>query len=288
MTLAEALRRAGYATFFAGKWHLGDGAYGPEAQGFGPGLAGDGQFYYPPRRSAAEVDEDDPKTTDRIANAAVRFIEANRERPFFAYLPFLAVHIPIGARRTDREISAQGSSASRRRLGHGGQRTRAAGAEQRRLRRDAGAARHGDRPRAGGTGRAGMADRTIVIFMSDNGGLATAEGSPTSNRPLRAGKGWLYEGGIREPWIIRAWRDQAGQHLRHAGHQHRLLPHDPRPRRPAADPRPASRRYEPRAAAERRTAARAARSSGTIHITATRAVARRRDPRRRLETDRVV
>ena len=50
----------------------------------------------------------------------------------------------------------------------------------------------------------GLADRTIVIFMSDNGGLSTSEGRPTSNVPLRAGKGWLYEGGIREPMIIRA------------------------------------------------------------------------------------
>jgi arylsulfatase A-like enzyme len=49
----------------------------------------------------------------------------------------------------------------------------------------------------------GVADNTVVIFMSDNGGLSTAEGSPTSNIPLRAGKGWLYEGGIREPMIIK-------------------------------------------------------------------------------------
>jgi arylsulfatase A-like enzyme len=51
--------------------------------------------------------------------------------------------------------------------------------------------------------KSGKADNTIVIFNSDNGGLSTSEGSPTSNAPLRAGKGWLYEGGIREPLIIR-------------------------------------------------------------------------------------
>jgi len=50
---------------------------------------------------------------------------------------------------------------------------------------------------------AGVADRTLVIFTSDNGGLSTSEGSPTSNLPYRAGKGWLYEGGIREPVIVR-------------------------------------------------------------------------------------
>ncbi|MBE3135415.1 MAG: sulfatase-like hydrolase/transferase, partial [Acidobacteria bacterium] len=52
-------------------------------------------------------------------------------------------------------------------------------------------------------GELGLADCTAVIFMSDNGGLSTAEGTPTSNVPLRAGKGWLYEGGIREPLIIK-------------------------------------------------------------------------------------
>jgi arylsulfatase A-like enzyme len=50
----------------------------------------------------------------------------------------------------------------------------------------------------------GLAENTVVIFMSDNGGLSTAEGAPTSNVPLRAGKGWLYEGGIRVPMLIRA------------------------------------------------------------------------------------
>ena len=50
----------------------------------------------------------------------------------------------------------------------------------------------------------GLTDNTVVIFMSDNGGLATSEGHPTSNLPLRAGKGWIYEGGIREPMIVRA------------------------------------------------------------------------------------
>ena len=49
----------------------------------------------------------------------------------------------------------------------------------------------------------GLADNTIVVFTSDNGGLSTSEGSPTSNLPLRGGKGWVYEGGIREPWIVR-------------------------------------------------------------------------------------
>jgi arylsulfatase A-like enzyme len=52
--------------------------------------------------------------------------------------------------------------------------------------------------------RLGLAENTAVFFMSDNGGLSTSEGWPTSNLPLRAGKGWLYEGGVREPMIVRA------------------------------------------------------------------------------------
>src|SRR4051812_29019383 len=98
VTLAEAFRGAGYATFFAGKWHLGAGAFGPEAQGFGPGLVGANQFYYPAGDAPDPKSADDPKTTDAIAAAAARFIGANGESPFFASLPFLAVHIPLGAR----------------------------------------------------------------------------------------------------------------------------------------------------------------------------------------------
>src|SRR5437016_744738 len=99
VTIAEAVREGGYTNFFAGKWHLGAGQYSPNAQGFGPGLTGDGQFYYPPSDQPPPDHKDDPKTTDRIAGEAIRFIEANQDRRFFAYLPFLAVHIPIGAKK---------------------------------------------------------------------------------------------------------------------------------------------------------------------------------------------
>ena len=95
-TLAERFRDAGYATFFAGKWHLGDAEYSPSAQGFGPGLVG--KFsYYPKSETPPPKREDDPKTSERIANEAIRFIEAHRDGPFFAYLPFQAVHVPIEA-----------------------------------------------------------------------------------------------------------------------------------------------------------------------------------------------
>jgi len=204
VTLAEALREAGYTNFFAGKWHLGDGGFSPNAQGFGPGLVGKNQFYYPPDASPPDP-RNDPKTTDRIADAAVRFIEANKDRPFFAYLPFQAVHIPIGAKpeliekyqrkKTTAPDDAWGTErASKVRLVQN-RADYAAMVEQ----MDAAIGRV-----LAALERNQLDDRTIVVFTSDNGGLATAEGHPTSNLPLRAGKGWLYQGGIRVPWIIRA------------------------------------------------------------------------------------
>lgn len=202
VTLAERLRDAGYATFFSGKWHLGNGEYSPSAQGFGPGLVGNNQFYYP---SGGPVPNhrDDPKTTDRIADGAVKFIVEHKDQPFFAYLPFLAVHVPIGARsdliakyekkRGDASANAWGKERDSKVRFVQNRADYAAMLEQ----------------FDNAIGRvlkaletSGVADRTIVVFMSDNGGLATAEGHPTSNLPYRAGKGWPYEGGVREPLII--------------------------------------------------------------------------------------
>ncbi len=202
VTFAEALREAGYTNFFAGKWHLGDGKFSPSAQGFDPGLEGKSQFYYPSDSPPTDPTKD-PKTTDRIAEAAVRFIDANKDRPFFAYLPFLAVHIRIGAmpelvekykrKRASAPPDAWGTEgASKVRLVQN-QANYAAMLEQ----MDTAIGRV-----LAALERNGLSERTIVVFMSDNGGLATAEGQPTSNLPLRGGKGWLYEGGIREPMII--------------------------------------------------------------------------------------
>jgi arylsulfatase A-like enzyme len=205
VTIAERLRAAGYATFFAGKWHLGTGAFSPSAQGFGPELTGSGQFYYPPGAALTPSPQDDPKTTDRIANEAVRFIEAHRDRPFFAYLPFLAVHTPIRARQ-DLVAKYERKRASAAPDAWGRER-------QCRVRLAQNHAVYAAMLEQLDTAigrvlavldRSGLAGRTVVIFTSDNGGLSTSEGHPTSNVPLRAGKGWPYEGGIRTPWIVRA------------------------------------------------------------------------------------
>jgi len=204
LTIAEALAEGGYANFFAGKWHLGGDGFSPREQGFSRDLVGKGMFYYPPTDRPADPKRD-PKTTDQIADSAVRFIAANQDRPFFAYLAFQAVHIPIGARPdlvAKYEAKAkqappvtwgrEGANQVRQVQNHAAY---AAMIEQMDL----------------AIGRVlealeqhGLTERTIVVFTSDNGGLSTAEGNPTSNLPYRGGKGWNYEGGVRVPWIIRA------------------------------------------------------------------------------------
>jgi arylsulfatase A-like enzyme len=209
VTIAETLRDAGYATFFAGKWHLGGGEFFPGAQGFpqeltnGDGAKGNVQFWYPKSDVPPPSRQDDPKTTDRIVNEAVRFIDAHKDGPFYAYLPFLAVHTPIGARPEllEKWKSKQAAAPDD---AWGEERER-----QVRLVQNQGnyAAMLEQLDTAVGRvltalEKNGLTDKTIVVFMSDNGGLSTSEGHPTSNLPLRAGKGWPYEGGVREPWIV--------------------------------------------------------------------------------------
>lgn len=209
VTIAESLRDAGYSTFFAGKWHLGAGEFFPGAQGFpkeldnGAGKKGDAQFFYPVSDLPVPDHKDDSKTTERIVNEAVKFIDAHKDAPFYAYLPFLAVHVPIGAREELVEkYKKKAESAPGDSFGDEGKNkvrlvqnnpVYAAMLEQ----LDTGIGRV-----VAALEKNGLTEKTIVVFMSDNGGLSTAEGSPTSNLPLRGGKGWPYEGGVREPMIV--------------------------------------------------------------------------------------
>jgi arylsulfatase A-like enzyme len=208
-TIAETLRDAGYATFFAGKWHLGGGEFYPGAQGFpkaltnGEGKKGNVQFWYPVSDLPVPDHKDDPKTTERIVNEAVKFIGEHKDGPFYAYLPFLAVHTPIGARaELVEKYKKKAASAPPDAWGQEHERqvrlvqnnpVYAAMLEQ----LDTGIGRV-----LAAVEKNGLTERTIVVFMSDNGGLSTSEGHPTSNLPLRAGKGWPYEGGVREPMIV--------------------------------------------------------------------------------------
>lgn len=224
VTLAEILRERGYATFFAGKWHLGPTAeFWPQAQGFdvnkgghdrGGPYGGDKYFspYGNPRLDDGPAGEHLP---DRLARETAAFVAAHRDRPFFAYLSFYSVHTPLMG-RADLVQKYEARVAALRRDGA----AEFADEEQtlpngqprkvRTLQRHAVyAAMVEAMDQAVGVvldalEAQGVADDTIVVFTSDNGGLSTSEGSPTSNLPLRGGKGWLYEGGIREPWLVRA------------------------------------------------------------------------------------
>ena len=215
VTIAEALRSAGYATFFSGKWHLGHGKYSPNAQGFGPGLLGKYYYYYPhnndphfpnPKGPNFFSSKADPKGTDRIASDFVQFLENNdKTKPFFAYLAFCAVHDKAAAPADMVENYKRKAAPPRlkftaeecREWGHQdlGQRDPVYAGMIEQLDSAIGHVLATVKAK-------GLEERTIVIFMSDNGGMSTDKHAQTSNLPLRGGKGWLYEGGIREPWIV--------------------------------------------------------------------------------------
>jgi arylsulfatase A-like enzyme len=212
-TIAEFLKPAGYSTFFGGKWHLGDEGFFPEDQGFDVnrgGIARGGPYggkryfspYGNPRLTDGPPGEHLP---DRLAQEAVSFMEQNRDSPFLVWLPFYSVHTPLMARedlkkkyqerREQREVRDVFADEPPRKV---------------RMSQDhavyAGMVEAMDQAIGrvlSGIERLGLKDNTLVILTSDNGGLSTSEGSPTSNMPLRAGKGWLYEGGIRVVSIVR-------------------------------------------------------------------------------------
>jgi arylsulfatase A-like enzyme len=210
--LAEALREAGYRTFFAGKWHLGGEGYYPEDQGFEVNKGGHdkgsppGGYFAPYENPKLEDGPEGEHLPARLAEETVRFIEGHRDEPFLAFLSFYSVHTPLQARgdlRAKYEAKAAAMPESGPEWGREGEH------DVRLLQKHAVyAAMVEAMDEAAGKvldalDRLGLADDTIVVFMSDNGGLSTSAGHPTSNVPLRAGKGWLYEGGIRVPMIIR-------------------------------------------------------------------------------------
>jgi arylsulfatase A-like enzyme len=212
-TLAKALKAAGYATFFAGKWHLGPEGFWPENQGFDINMGGHdrggpygGNKYFSPYGNPRLSDGPDGEhLPDRLATETVKFIEANRNQPFFAFLSFYSVHTPLMAREDLRKQYEE----KRARLGLEEKWGREHERDVRLVQEHAvyaGMVEAMDLAVGkvlNSLAELGLADNTLVIFTSDNGGLSTSEGWPTSNLPLRAGKGWLYEGGIREPLLVR-------------------------------------------------------------------------------------
>ena len=212
-TLAKALKQAGYATFFAGKWHLGPEGWWPENQGFDHNLGGTerggpyggGRYFSPygnPRLPDGPPGEHLP---DRLASETVKFIEAHRDRPFFAYFPFYSVHTPLMAREDLRKKyeAKRASLGLEARWGREGERDVRLVQEHAVYAGMVEAMDQAVGKVLAKLDELGLRDNTLVIFTSDNGGLSTSEGWPTSNVPLRGGKGWMYEGGIREPLLMR-------------------------------------------------------------------------------------
>jgi arylsulfatase A len=182
VTLAELLREAGYATGLFGKWHLGGAGFGAKEQGFDVVVS-------PPANTEPTASEGG-KGEYAITAAAEAFISQHRDRPFFCFVSHNNPHIPLAAQPALVQRN-QGAfhpvyAAMIETLDD------SVGRLMRKI----------DEER--------LRDRTLFIFTSDNGGLHVLEspGTPaTHNAPFRGGKGYLYEGGLREPLIVR-WPGQ--------------------------------------------------------------------------------
>lgn len=220
VTLPEALKEAGYKTFFAGKWHLGSEGSWPEDHGFDINKGGwdkgspMGGFYAPWENPRLESGPDGESLTMRLAHETAQFLQEHKDTSFFAFLSFYAVHAPLQttqekwAKYRDK-AEAMGIAETGFEMGHFLPIRQAQ-----------------DNPVYAGLvetmddavgvvlkalDELGLAKNTIIIFTSDNGGVAAGDAFATSNKPLHAGKGYQFEGGIREPYFVKMPGMQGGQ-----------------------------------------------------------------------------
>ncbi len=206
VTLAELLSSAGYATASIGKWHLGGEGFSPADQGFQIALGGTArggvQSHFAPflkgdsRLPGFNSVPEGTSLADLLTEAAEKFITENADRPFFLYLPHYSVHTPIQGPASLVDDFSQNVKPS------GLQKNPIYAAMVENLDQNVGRL-------TAKLDSLNLTDNTLVIFTSDNGGLATLEGPntpATNNAPFREGKGYLYEGGLRVPLIVR-WPD---------------------------------------------------------------------------------
>lgn len=221
VTFAEALRRDGYRTFFAGKWHLGEGDSTPEQFGFEINKGGwrvgwpEGGYFSPWINPTLPSGPDGESLPIRLAKETAHFMASHKDEPFLAYLSFYSVHSPIQTsqdrwekfrKKAVAQNIAHNKIASRR------DQTRFTFDRRLPVRQVQ------DCPIYAGMIEAmddavgivldaleqlGLAENTIVCFTSDNGGVSSGDAYSSSMLPLRGGKGRQWEGGIREPFYIR-------------------------------------------------------------------------------------
>ncbi len=188
--IAEPLQAAGYATASIGKWHLGGGQYGPQERGFEVAFAGGhwnahtSMFAPHPFVDVPDASDGD-YLTDRLTSEALNFIEANKHAPFFLYLPYYAIHGPIQAKESLIEGYAN-------RVDESGRNNATYAAMVEGVDQSVGQI-------LGHLDALSLSEHTIVFFYSDNGGVP----SRAFNNPFSSGKGFLWEGGIRVPLIVK-------------------------------------------------------------------------------------
>lgn len=186
VTIAEVIRNKGYKTAIFGKWHLSVTKSGPKSLPYNPDKQGFDQYFVVDKPERTTDPEHDPHKTDSIGNRSIEFLRENSGNPFFLFVSFSAIHNPLMEKADSiaRWKKVSGSDKP--------ENNPVIAAMLSRMDWNIGKILNA-------VTELNLAENTIIVFFSDNGGL----GSDAKQTPLREGKGWLYEGGIRVPLIIR-------------------------------------------------------------------------------------